>query len=65
MTVTDLDMAMLREQAQVHDHQDCCGLPFCVSCRTAVLIKKGIDIEATEKWINEQPEGTIIRLERT
>jgi hypothetical protein len=53
---------MLREQAKVHDHQKCCGLPLCVSCRCAAIFKMHMCVELAEMWINKQPEGTIVRL---
>jgi hypothetical protein len=30
--------AMLADQARVHNHQECCGLPYCASCRASVLL---------------------------
>jgi len=53
---------MMIDHARVHDRHECFGLPRCTSCRCAALLTIGLDIESTEKWINEQPEGTIVRL---
>lgn len=54
---------MVRDQARVHDRQPCCGLPFCVSCRSVVLMNHCYNVAEADKWIATQKEGTVVRLE--
>lgn len=58
---------MLEDQARVHDINkeqgiDCDGLPYCVSCRTVVLLQNDCDIIKTEQIINHSARGKVVRL---
>lgn len=53
---------MLIEQARVHEHQECCGLPLCAACRASVLLNHCLLIRKSEDFIKEQPEGTKVFL---
>lgn len=51
----------LIDQAQVHERNGgCVGLPFCASCRAAVLLNNQIDIPVAEAWIDSQETGTVV-----
>lgn len=50
---------MLSDQADVHERNGgCVGLPFCVSCRAAVLLKNDMNTLVAEAWIEMQETGT-------
>ena len=56
---------LLADQALVHERNGgCVGLPFCVSCRASVLLNNGMDVVVAEAWINTQPAGTVVLVER-
>lgn len=50
----------LVDQAKVHDYRECAGLPLCVACRTALLLKNDLDIKKTEAEIETIPVGNKI-----
>jgi len=55
-----LTVDMLIEQARVHNNHLCSGLPFCVSCRAAVLLGCNCDSKKAQETINRLPEGSRI-----
>lgn len=53
----------LTDQARVHErNRNCVGLPYCASCRAAVLLQEDMNIPVAEAWINAQEPGTVVFL---
>lgn len=60
--IKDMVQAMV-DQARVHDRNPgpCMGLPYCVSCRAAVLLKNKMETVVAEAWIQAQEPGLVVR----
>lgn len=61
-------LELVRDQARVHDRNKkagvaCIGLPYCASCRAAVLLKNDMSTGLAEAWIATQPEGAVVRID--
>lgn len=62
--ITDMIQA-LTDQARVHERNGgCVGLPYCASCRAAVLLHEKMNIAVAEAWINTQEPGTVVLLKQ-
>ena len=55
-------MRYTRDLANVHNKQECAGLPKCAACRAVMLIRHDYNVAETEFCVNEYAEGTKVML---